>query len=98
MVAVLILAKRSPPPTTRKPRLLPARNNALNVSIFVFRDCLHATKAMIPVKRRKLAIVTIFPTYNVFLLHNTIGIVSLTVSRRMMNSPAFLPIREKSAE
>jgi hypothetical protein len=53
---------------------------------------------MIPVKRRKLTIVTIFPTYNVFLLHNTIGIVSLTASRCITKFPAFLPIREKSAE
>jgi len=31
---------------------------------------------MIPVKNRKLAIVTRFVTYNVFLRHSTIGIVS----------------------
>lgn len=98
MVAVLILAKSNPPPTTRKPRLRPARKSALNVSIRVFRAWRQATKAMIPVNKRKLPIVTLFLTYNVFLRHSTMGIVSRTISRRITNSPAIFPISEKSAE
>jgi hypothetical protein len=94
----LILANNKPPPTKRNPRLRPARNNPLNVSTLVFRACRQATKAMIPVNNRKLPIVTRFVTYNVFLLQSTIGMVSLTTSLLITNSPAFLPIREKSAE
>jgi len=98
MVAVLILANNNPPPTKRGPSFRPARNKPLSVSTFVFRDCRQATKAMINVNKRKLPIVMRFATYNVFLLHSTIGIVSCTASRVITNWPAFLPINEKSAE
>src|SRR5882757_6716622 len=60
MVAVLILVKSRPPPTNRKPRLLLARNRPFRVSVFCCRTLRQEMKATMPVKNRKLAMVSTF--------------------------------------
>ena len=60
MVAVLILVKSNPAPTSKNPRLRSAKNKPLKVLSLVFLDLYQEIKATIPVKKKKLLMISQF--------------------------------------